>query len=282
MCGAILVLASPCGAAAQDARSRARTLFEQGVEAMQAERFQQAAEAFRASYDALPRVATMCNLALAYDRWGAYPEVAAESYERCAAEDTSGRFRQHAEQRASELRAELEAGTQPEASTAPAPLPPDPFAGEHGSGTSTGGAISGGGAATGGTGSGMTPGGGATAPPAESSRGHGLLWAGAAAGVVSVGSLVAAILLASSAGSDHDYLSDRYPTGVVTDPADQDTLDSGETKATWSLAMYVVAGATGALAAVLVVLDLTAPDAPPPVAVTPLEGGALVSAHLSL
>lgn len=270
----ILGLASPRAARAQDPRERARTQFERGVEAMRAERFQEAAEAFRASYDALPRVATMCNLALAYDRWGAYPEVAAESYERCAAEDTSGRFREHARERAVALRAELEAGTEPAPSTEPAPMPPDPFAGEPQPGGTVGGAST------------VTPPPGGTAPPPpETGRGHGLLWAGVGVGALSLGSLAAAIGLAVSAQSDHDYLEGKYPDGNVTDPDDQDRLDSGETKSTWSLALYITAGAAGALAAALIVLDLTNPGAaepPPPVALTPIDGGALVTAHLTL
>ena len=247
-------------ALAQPEPDRARDLFRDGVEHMNAERWQLAAEAFRASYDVAPRVATMCNLALAYDRWAAYPEIAVEAYDRCAREDTSGRYREHATTRAAELRTEIAARTEP----APAPppeqeLPPDTGAmtqpsDPHPPATQP---I-------------VPPAGPPPAAPAE--RGHGLLYAGIGVGVLSIGTLAAAIALAGSANSDADELWERHPDGQIpAGSADAALLDDAESKSTWSIALYVIAAATGALATTLVVLDLTSPS------VEPLEGGALLT-----
>ncbi len=276
--GAALVAATAAGpavATAQDAE-RAREMFRLGVERMEQDRFQEAAEAFRASYDAAPRVATMCNLALAYDRWGAYPEVAVESYERCAEEDASGRYRSHAEERARELREELASAPAPD--TPPPDLPPDPFAGPAAPGTDGPPA----GPAAGPPATGPEP------PPPED-RSHGLLWAGLGAGAVAVGSLVGAALLASSASDDEAFLHDEYPDadgdGVYQIPRGSDgerVLEDAETKAGWSVALYVVSGAAAALAATLVVLDLTGPGEPQAqVGVAATPDGALVSARAS-
>ena len=265
--GVLIALAAWLGAGAavaQPTADRARDFFREGVDHMNAERWQQAAEAFRASYDAAPRVATMCNLALAYDRWAAYPEIAVEAYDRCAREDTSGRYREHATTRAAELRTEIAARTEP----APAPppeqeLPPDtgridapppepepvqPI---------------------------VPPAGPPPSTPTE--RGHPLLFAGIGVGVLSIGALAGGIALASSANGDADELWRRHPDGQI--PAgspDADLLDDAESKSTWSIALYIVAAATGALATTLVVLDLTTPS------VEPLEGGALLTLRTPL
>lgn len=287
--GLVTVVALTGTASAQDRSEVAREQFRRGVELMRDERFQAAAEAFRASYDASPRVATMCNLALAYDRWGAYPEITAESYERCAREDTSGRYQAHAAQRAEELRAEL-AGREPAPGPrepAPEPtLPPDPFVRDGAAGQAS---ASGAGA----SGPGAPPLTAQPPPPAEtSSGGHGLLWAGVAAGGVSLASLVGAVLLASSASGDEDHLRRTYPDsdgdGVFQIPrgsAGEEILDSAETKAGWSIALYAVSGATAALAAALIVLDLTAPgesDTAPQVGIAPVEGGAMITGSYSI
>src|SRR5690606_12968448 len=72
-------------------------LFQAGVEHLREERFEEAADAFRASYQLEPRVATMCNLALSYDRWGEHRSPALHAYRTCARDDESGRFRAFAE-----------------------------------------------------------------------------------------------------------------------------------------------------------------------------------------
>ena len=270
---AAVLLCWPAGAVGQDA-DRARDQFRRGVELMEGQSFQEAAEAFRASYDAAPRVATMCNLALAYDRWGAYPDVAADAYERCAREDTSGRYRDHAAERAEELRTQIAASAEPAPTPPEQQLPPDPFVGQP-------------------TGPITTPvmqpqpmippAGPAPVAGDGGGGGHGLLYAGIGIGVLSAGALVGAIVLAGSANSDADELRRRYPMTTAipsSDPDSVDLLDSAETKSTWSIALYVIGGATLALATALVLLDVTAPSPEAPsVALAPLDGGALLTTH---
>ena len=101
---AAALLATPTPTHAQE---DARSLFRAGVESLREGEFTDAERAFLASYEIEPRAATLCNLALTYDRWGGHEEQAARAYERCAAEDDTGRYRAHATQRASDIRQAL-------------------------------------------------------------------------------------------------------------------------------------------------------------------------------
>lgn len=106
--GAWLVLfglLTPALVAAQTPEADAR--FEQGVELLRQSRFEEAAEAFRQSYRLAPRVTTMCNLALTYDRWGDHPELAVRAYRTCSRDDDTGRFGTFATRRVSELEREI-------------------------------------------------------------------------------------------------------------------------------------------------------------------------------
>jgi hypothetical protein len=96
----------------------APALFKRGVDALRAQDYAAAATAFQQSYALSPKEATMCNLALTYDRWPGHVAEAIESYRKCAEDDTSGRFRDHALVRARQLREQL-AATPPVEKTAP-------------------------------------------------------------------------------------------------------------------------------------------------------------------
>jgi hypothetical protein len=105
-------------------------LFKRGVEALRAEDYAGAAAAFAQSYALSPKAATVCNLALTYDRWSGHVAEAIESYRKCAEDDASGRFRDHALERARELRALVAATPKPEPPPPPPPVeetkPPPP------------------------------------------------------------------------------------------------------------------------------------------------------------
>jgi hypothetical protein len=112
---ALLVVLVSVVAQADDAAA----LFKRGVESLRAQDYAAAATAFQQSYALSPKEATMCNLALTYDRWPGHVADAIESYRKCAEDDTSGRYRDHALERARQLREQL-------AATAPSPEEPRP------------------------------------------------------------------------------------------------------------------------------------------------------------
>ena len=85
--------------------SGAEDLFRRGVEALKAERYSDAASLFRTSYNMEKQAATQCNLALTYERWGGHEAHALEAYRLCAAEDETGRFRDHALEKVAALEA---------------------------------------------------------------------------------------------------------------------------------------------------------------------------------
>lgn len=129
MRAAALALVMLAGTVARGDEPSAAALFKRGVQALRAQDFAAASAAFQQSYTLSPKAATMCNLALTYDRWGAHLAEAVEAYRKCAEDDDAGRFRDHALVRARELRGELAAATKPQPSTvAPSGESPRPEA----------------------------------------------------------------------------------------------------------------------------------------------------------
>jgi Flp pilus assembly protein TadD len=116
-----VVAALWCAAASAD---DAPALFKRGVEALRKSDFAAAADAFQQSYALSPKAATMCNLALTYDRWGGHVGEAVDAYAKCAEDDTSGRFVEHALARARELRVQLAAAPPSAKPEAPKPEAP--------------------------------------------------------------------------------------------------------------------------------------------------------------
>lgn len=102
----------------------ASALFKRGVDALRARDYAAATTAFQQSYALSPKEATMCNLALTYDRWPGHVAEAIESYRKCAEDDTSGRFRDHALVRARQLREQLAATPPVEQHAEPGPESP--------------------------------------------------------------------------------------------------------------------------------------------------------------
>lgn len=98
-------------AAAQDEQARARQLFEQGVTAMDAGNLGAATRSFQQSYQLYPRASTACNMALALERSGRACD-AHSWYRQCAALDTAGRFRDHANRQAAALQRQCPRTTQ--------------------------------------------------------------------------------------------------------------------------------------------------------------------------
>ncbi len=96
-------LARAQGASASETAA-ARQLFEEGVEALEAERWDDAREALQQSYDLVPRASTLLNLATAQAELGLVVE-AIETYRRFLAEATAreARHRRQAEEMISEL-----------------------------------------------------------------------------------------------------------------------------------------------------------------------------------
>jgi hypothetical protein len=124
-----LVAAGAGPALAERAATGAEDLFRRGVEALEAGRYADAASLFRLSYSMQPRVEAQCNLGVTFERWAGHDREALEAYDRCAAEDDTGQFRQHAIERSAALRLRLvAAGPRPPAVVAPPALAAPPAA----------------------------------------------------------------------------------------------------------------------------------------------------------
>ncbi|HJL18393.1 MAG TPA: hypothetical protein RMH99_22205 [Sandaracinaceae bacterium LLY-WYZ-13_1] len=230
---ALAALLGPSSAHAQDGEGTdgSQILFQEGVEHLRAERYAQAVEAFRGSYRLVPRVTTMCNLALTYDRWGpAHHEAAIRAYRTCAAEDESGRFRPHARERITALERELALeGDAPTEGTAPPDEPPPDARSEE------------------------AP----EPPPTTAPYGHELLYG--SLGVAGGGALalVVGAILAVDAQDRRDALEAEAPEGrVVRGSPAHERLDAARATADGATAMYVVAAVLGAAAAGLLAVDL--------------------------
>ena len=243
-----LLLLAPAAARAEEPVPEARDLFKEGVAALRADDYPAAARAFGRSHALEPRAATLCNLALTYDRWPGHEREAAGAYEQCAAEDDSGRYREHARARAGILRGD-----------------------ETGTGT--------------GTGAGAGTGTGAGAGAGTDRRSRPLRTAAIVTASVSAASFVGGLLLVAQAHSDADALERRYGTEIPAGSPGEDQLDSARRSARVGVALYVVAGALAATSATLLVLDITrkgdrAPGAT--VRIAPTAGGALVTTTIPL
>ena len=275
---ALMVLAP---ARARGEAAGAAELYRQGVEAFEEGNYDDAASLFRLSYEMDSRAATMCNLALAYDRWEDHEQQALEAYRRCAEEDAEGRFRDHALERSAVLRRQLEArgGGAGEGGTS---APPDTTEPE-------GGGLSG----SGGEGAGSDSGQGGEGPSGEPPRrgrrrglviDRPLLWAGVGTGAVALASFATAIGLHVWTAGIHDDLDSEYgDQPIPPESAAADRLGRGETGVGAALGLYIVGGVLAALAAVLVVIDLTQASNPVEatfVSAAPTPGGFVVAASL--
>ncbi|AKF10511.1 hypothetical protein [Sandaracinus amylolyticus] len=234
---ALMIVVLPALGRAQDAppEDRAGTLFERGVERLREGDHEAAAAAFRESYRLAPRVTTMCNLALTYDRWG--PEhraQAARAYRTCARDDDTGRFRTFAEQRVAEIEREIVLSeSEPTEHEPPPPEPAPPSEPE------------------------ITP-----PPPSDPlpppEPDHTSLYVGLGLAAPAAGAAITAIVLALDAQSTVDDLRDE--PFIVRGSPEHDRLEQARTTATVATALYVTAGVLAAGAATLVIIDLAASD----------------------
>lgn len=107
-------------AAAEPLEAEASALFKRGVAALQKNSFALAVDMFKRSYELNPKAATICNLAITYDRWPGHEADALTAYRTCAEDDRSGRFRDHALERSRTLRTQI---PQPDPEPEPVPEP---------------------------------------------------------------------------------------------------------------------------------------------------------------
>lgn len=120
-----LVTQSPSGGAADD-EAVFRELVDQGLEAYQAKRYDEAAETFLEAYAIIPEPELIYNAGRAYEK-GLKREEAIEQYERfLTLEGTTARLRSRALESLKLLRAEIDAlnapvGVPPAAAVAPPP-----------------------------------------------------------------------------------------------------------------------------------------------------------------
>lgn len=275
-----LTLLASSGVSAQ-ASTPARQAFSRGVAALRANDFPAAETAFARSQELEPRAATLCNLALTYDRWGGHERQAITSYEACADADESGRFEAHARERAQAMRA-TEPTESPE--TTPAERGPNPFAAAETprSGTNTGDVPVVGQEP-------LAPGATRVTLTTEDrvEHSHGLLWAGLASFGVGAGLFAGGFVLVNDVESTERYLDATYDGGrrlIEPGSSDASRLASADRKSGAAVALYVLSGLTLALGAVLISIDIatTRGGETATLGLSPLPGGGLLTARLEL
>lgn len=229
---ASLVLAASPGFAQDEAEERnpelAARIFDVGVVHLREERYEQAAGAFRESYRADPRVETMCNLALTYDRWGGHRDAALRAYRTCARDDVGGRYRGYAERRVGEIERELalEAAADPSSE-------PDPVLDED-------------------------PGEGLPPEPTVEEPDHTVLYIGLAVGGLALVAMGVGIGTALESQAIVDELHDRLgPMPVITRGTDDhDRLEQAMTLSDVATSMYVLMGSMLAASGAMILVDL--------------------------
>lgn len=261
---------APSPGAAQDRQAEARQLFEQGVRAMDAGQTEQASRYFQQSYQLYPRASTACNMALMLERTGQACD-AQSWYRQCAALDTEGRFRDHANRQAAALASQC---SQPAGAFVgdSAPVGPTPINGGRVGGSSTGGGL----------------------PIVEMNQGgvqptagpdHSLLGVGIASLVLGVGGLVGGALSAQEATLQADMLPQGAGavTPLAAGSAEAAIYDRATTFSNVAIGLYAGAGVLGGLGLILIIVDLAQPGAfggsarttgGPTLTLSPTDGGA--------
>lgn len=207
----------------------ADALFRQGVEALRARRYNDAASLFRLSYNMDPRAATMCNLALTEERARRYT-AARDAYNQCARDDRDGRYRQHALDRASALDRQINSQSRQPTYRQPQPQPRQPAAYPQ-----------------------PTP---SQQPQPEPRRQrHTLAWVGLSSALLGLGSIGTAIGLHVWASNVHDELWDEYEDQIPAGSAAAARVERGSTGVTVAIALYAVGGVLTATGVILAVLD---------------------------
>lgn len=235
---------APSSAGAQDTREQARQLFERGVAAMDGGNPALATQYFQQSYQLYQRASTACNMALALER----SQRACDAggwYRQCAALDTEGRFRDHAQRQAAALDAQCQTS----------PSAPNPFVGgpaaQQGS---TQPALTASGHAT------VVEGPGATSSaPVFRTRGadHTLLAVGIVGMVLGGG----AIGGGAAAAVEGQARLDGLPPTIQEGSPEHDRWLEAATLHDVALGLYIGGGALALLGAIMIVIDLAQPGA---------------------
>jgi len=216
----------------------ASSLFKEGVEQLRGGNLPVAADRFKRSQALEPRAATMCNLALTYERWPAHESEAIAAYKSCAELDGSGRFQAHARERARAIEADLIAHPRPKLPPDPTPTPtpasepappaptPEPTV--------------------------VAP----EPPPSPPSRGsRRLLWASLGTAVGALATLGVGLALVETARSDTDQLEKDHGTVLPPGSAAANELDHLRARAYAGAAFYGVAAALGVTSISLLIAD---------------------------
>jgi hypothetical protein len=255
---AILALALPPAASAQSPGAAADDMFKRGVEAYRGGNYEKAADLFARAYALDPRPATVCNLALSYDKWGGHEIDAFQAYLKCAEGDSTGRYRAHAFQRARALRETL-ARSVPDApasdSVSSEPAKAEPAKTEPAAGTSP-----------------LT-----IRPPSRA-----YLWASAGSAVLGATALTFGIVYTNRARDTADDLEREYGTTIPRGSDGERRLAEARGDRRMGIAFYITSGALGAAAATFLTLELLDRGAwsRSSVAVTPRHGGAVIDATI--
>ena len=250
----VLVLCLP-GAVRAEKKDPANELFKKAVEAYRAADYPRAERLFLSSWDLAPRAATMCNLGLTYEKWGAHEPQAIDAYEKCAGADDSGKYKPTALERAALLKEKLAAAEPPPPPPAPTPAPAPPAA--------------------------------ASAPPSASDPSPSpspppptpdapqptrwYRWAALGTGAAALATGAAGFYFVMRSNDAAAELDDRFPDGMV--PAggpDEAKLEGAAADAQTGKRLYLAAGILAGAAVTFLVLDLTLEVAPTP-------GGATVA-----
>jgi len=228
------VLGTPAHAQPSDEPGAAQASFDEGVVHLREERFEEAAQAFRAAYRETPRVEAMCNLALTYDRWGDHIDRALSAYRTCARDDETGRYRGFAERRVAELERAM-------ALTAAPPPEPEPEVEDPSSGPEATPYVY------------PRPEPVTEAPPVD----HTLLALGVSVGTIGAVSLGVAIGLAVESNGIVDALTEELgssPTVVRGSPQYQRLADA-QLYADVAIGMYVASAGLLAASTLLILAD---------------------------
>lgn len=227
MWGVVLVasLSWPTEVIAEE--SGADALFRQGVEALRARRYNDAASLFRLSYNMDPRAATMCNLALTEER-ARRLTAARDAYNQCARDDRDGRYRRHALDRASDLDRQIRSQSRQPTYSQPQPRQPTPHPQQQPS---------------------QRP------QPQPRRQRHTLAWVGLGSALLGLGSIGTAIGLHVWASNVHDELWNEYEDQIPAGSAAAARVERGRTGVTVAIALYAVGGVITAAGVLLAVLD---------------------------
>ena len=229
--------------AAQDNQARARQLFEQGVTAMDSGQLGVATQYFQESYQLFPRASTACNMALALER-SARACDAQTWYRQCAALDTAGRFRDHANRQAAALQSQC-----PQAAQA-SPFVSGPQV--HGTNPQATGQV-------------QVVEGGQQMYVHRRGFDHTMLGLGIGALVLGAGGWIGGGLSANEATRQANLISvdpsadPGNPTLLPPGSADADAYGQATTFSNLAIGLYVAGGVLSALGAILIVVDLTRP-----------------------